>query len=138
MRGFMVFGEDAPGFYLDWSQQEVIIGAALSRDLALIDAYRSGDIYHAFARTIGLTNDPDPNHWKRNDPDKIPDRMKILYLAIMYGMGINSIATSLQRHPIIAMELIELHRRCYPRFWQWREEQASTAMLDRTIYSEQG
>jgi DNA polymerase I len=105
MRGFVVFSEETPGYYFDWSQQEVIIGASLSGDLALIDAYRSGDVYHAFARDIGLTADPDPVHWKKNDPEKIRDRMKTLYLAIMYGMGIPSIATSLQRHPLIASEL---------------------------------
>jgi hypothetical protein len=55
------------GVYLDWRTQEVGIAAALSGDQALMNAYRSGDVYHAFARVSGLTRDLDPQHWKKHD-----------------------------------------------------------------------
>ena len=31
--------------------------------------YRSGDVYHALARLCGQTDDPDPKHWKRHNPE---------------------------------------------------------------------
>ena len=138
MRGFMVFPDDVVAVYLDWSQQEVALGAALSGDEDLMQAYLSGDVYHAFARDIGLTDDPDPKHWKKHDPNKIRDRMKSLYLAITYGMGVPSLAQSLQRHPLIASALIEKHKRRYPKFWQWRTERALSAMLNRVTMTEFG
>ena len=40
--------------YIDWSQQEFGIGAVLSRDSAMIQAYETGDPYLAFAKQAGL------------------------------------------------------------------------------------
>jgi DNA polymerase I len=39
--------------YIDWAQQEFGIAAALSRDPLMMDAYRSGDPYLAFAKQAG-------------------------------------------------------------------------------------
>jgi DNA polymerase I len=121
VRSFMVFPPGTIGFYLDWRTQEVGIAAAFSGDQALIDDYSSGDVYHALARLCGLTDDPDPFHWKKvNRPQR--DRMKPLQLGINYGMGVPSLARGLNRHPLIASEIIERHKRRYPRFWQWRAD----------------
>ena len=57
--------------------------------------------------------------------------MKPLQLGINYGMGVPSLARGLDRHPLIASEVIERHKRRYPRFWQWRADMAQAAMLDR-------
>jgi DNA polymerase I len=59
--------------------------------------------------------------------------MKSLQLGVNYGMGVPSLAKGLNRHPLIASNLIEQHRRMYPRFWQWRDEQVQIAMLERRI-----
>jgi DNA polymerase I len=134
MRSFMVFAPDAIGFYLDWRTQEVALAVALSGDHALMKDYAAGDIYHALARMCGLTNEPDPIRWKElNRPQR--DRMKPLQLGINYGMGVPSLARGLDRHPLIASELIERHKRRYPRFWQWREEIVRAAMLERRMES---
>ena len=61
------------------------------------------------------------------------DRMKPLQLGINYGMGVPSLAKGLDRHPLIASTIIERHKRTYPRFWQWREEQVQRAMLERQM-----
>jgi len=134
MRGFMVFPRAAIGAYLDWRTQEVGVAAALSDDRALIDDYAGGDIYHALARLCDLTNDPDPVHWKKTNP-AMRNRMKPLQLGINYGMGVPSLARGLDRHPLIASEIIERHKRRYPRFWQWRADMVGTAMLERRIES---
>jgi DNA polymerase-1 len=100
----------------------------------LIEDYAGGDIYHALARLCGLTNDPDPVHWKKTNP-AMRNRMKPLQLGINYGMGVPSLARGLDRHPLIASEIIERHKRRYPRFWQWRADMVQTAMLERKIES---
>ena len=134
MRGFMVFPRDAIGVYLDWRTQEIGVAAALSGDTALIDAYRAGDIYHALALVLGFTDDPDPVNWKRTNP-AMRNRMKVLQLAISYGMGVPSLARGLDRHALIASEIIERHKRSYPRFWQWRADMVQSAMLARRMES---
>src|SRR5262249_468746 len=134
VRGFMVFPHDTIGVYLDWRTQEIAIAAALSDDTALKDAYLNGDIYYALARVCGLTEDPDPKHWKAHNPE-MRSRMKALQLGINYAMGVTSLARGLDRHPLIASAIIEKHQRAYPRFWQWRADMVHTAMLDRRIES---
>jgi hypothetical protein len=134
MRSFMVFPENTIGVYLDWRTQEVGVAAALSGDQALIDAYRLGDVYHALALVCGFTDDPDPVHWKKNNPE-MRNRMKRLQLAINYGMGVPSLAKGLDRHPLIASSIIEMHRRAYPRYWEWREDMVNSAMIQREMRS---
>src|ERR1700730_14636231 len=121
VRSFMVFPPDSIGAYLDWRTQEVGVAAARADDPALKLAYQSGDIYYILAREVGLTDDPDRIHWKKNNPD-MRDRMKKLQLAISYGMGVPSLARGLDRHPLIASGILERHKRTYPRFWKWRDD----------------
>ena len=132
MRSLMVFPPDKIGLYLDWRTQEVGIAAALSEDQVLMADYGGGDVYYALARSSGLTADPDPKHWKKNNED-MRQRMKSLQLGINYGMGVSSLAKGLDRHPLIASTLIENHRRVHPRFWEWRDQQVQNAMLERKI-----
>jgi DNA polymerase-1 len=130
VRSFMVFPPDKIGAYLDWRTQEVGIAAVRSHDLALMDAYRSGDVYHALARSCGFTADPDPKRWKDNNR-AMRQRMKTLQLGINYGMGVPSLARGLDRHPLIASGIIERHRQIHSRFWPWRDERVMAALLDR-------
>ena len=132
MRSFMVFPPDTIGVYLDWRTQEVGVAAALSGDQALIDDYVGGDVYYALAKLCGLTDDPDIQRWKKNNPD-MRQRMKPLQLAINYGMSVPSLARGLGRHPLIASAIIERHQQTYPRFWQWRADLVQRAMLDRYV-----
>jgi DNA polymerase-1 len=131
LRSFMRFPPNKIGLYLDWKGQEIGIAAALSGDQALMDAYR-GDVYHALALICGLTDDRDPTRWKKQNPEA-RNRMKALQLGINYGMGVPSLARGLDRHPLIASAFIERHKRAYPCFWQWRNDQIEMAMLDRRI-----
>ncbi len=137
VRGFIRFSPDTVGAYLDWRTQEVGIAAVRSGDETLMADYRGGDVYHALARLCGLTDDPNPQSWKANNPDQ-RQRMKPLQLAINYGMGVPSLAKGLNRHPLIASGIIELHRRTYSRYWQWRDDVVMQAMLDRRIESSHG
>jgi DNA polymerase family A len=127
MRSFMVFPPDTIGAYLDWRTQEVGIAAAQSGDPALIDAYRGGDVYHSLALACGFTTDRDAKHWKKYN-DETRQRMKRLQLGINYGMGVPSLAKGLDRHPLIASGVIEMHKRAYPRYWEWREDTARNVL----------
>jgi hypothetical protein len=137
VRSFMVFPKDTIGVYLDWRTQEVGVAAALSGDHALMHDYANGDVYHALAKLCGLTKDPDPIRWKKENP-AIRQRMKPLQLAVNYGMGVPSLAKGLDRHPLIASTIIERHRQTYPQFWQWRDDQVQAAMLTRRMETQFG
>jgi hypothetical protein len=133
MRSFITFAPDRVGLYLDYRTQEVGIAGALSGDERLKVAY-GGDFYHSFALDSGMTRDRDWKRWKAENP-AMRQRLKSLVLAVNYGMSVPSLALGLDRHPLIASGLIERHRQLYPRFWQWREEQADNAMFARRIES---
>jgi hypothetical protein len=137
VRSFIKFPAHKYGVYLDWRTQEVGILAAHSGDVPLMNAYRSGDVYHGFARSFGMTTEPNRKIWKANNPE-MRDRMKRLTLAINYGMGVLSLAKGLDRHPIIASGILRIHRENYPRSWQYREERVEAAFLDRHIKSKFG
>ena len=137
MRSFMLFPEDVTGVYLDWRTQEVAVAAAYCGDRQLIDDYSGGDVYHALAIMCGLTDDPDPVRWKEREPAQRA-RMKPLQLGINYGMVVPSLARGLDRHPLIASCIIERHRYRCPRFWEWREDQAWSAMVNRRAVSKYG
>ena len=49
-------------------------------------------------------------------------RMKPLQLAITYGMGVPSLASGLNRHPLSPARSLSDTNVDYPRFWQWRAE----------------
>jgi len=137
MRSLITFPTaGAVGAYFDFRTQEIGVAAALSGDEQLRRDYESGDTYHALALMCGLTDDPDPGHWKKQDENKkLRQRMKALQLGINYGMGVASLARGLDRHPLIASEVIERHRRRYRPFWEWRANIVQQAMLDRRIES---
>jgi DNA polymerase I-like protein with 3'-5' exonuclease and polymerase domains len=137
MRSFMLAPADNNLGYFDWRTQEIGVVAASSEDQNLIRAYLGGDVYHAFARSAGLTYDTDLAHWKKHSRAQ-RDKMKSLQLGINYGMSVPSLAKGLDRHPVIASGLIEQHKRLHPQFWEWRDNQVSNAMLARRIETEFG
>src|SRR5262249_55494751 len=134
VRSFMLFPHGTTGTYLDFRTQEVGVAAALSGDAALMHDYATGDIYHALALRCGLTDDPDPKHWKANNVEQ-RQRVKALQLGINYGMGTTSLARGLDRHPLVASDILERHKRMYAPYWWWREEVVHKARLERRIES---
>ncbi len=124
-----------PGFglaYVDWSQQEFAIAAALSGDENMREAYRSGDPYLSFgkqARTIPLDATKESHKEERN-------LCKACVLGVQYGMGSRTLAASLGRGAngvgvsrLQAHQLLSLHRTTYKRFWEWVEGRRDAAML---------
>src|SRR5208283_6051431 len=74
--------------YVDWSQQEFGIAAALSGDRAMMDAYRSGDPYLAFGKQAGRI----PADGTKQTHAAERDLFKTCVLGVQYGMGAASLA----------------------------------------------
>lgn len=111
--------------YVDWSQQEFGIAAALSGDPAMMDAYTSGDPYLAFAQQAGAVP---ADATKKTHPAE-REQFKVTSLAVQYGMGAQSLAQSLGVSEARGRELLQLHRQAYPTFWHWSEAAVNHAML---------
>ena len=117
-----------PGYglaYIDWSQQEFAIAAALSEDPAMIEAYQSGDPYLALAKQTGGAP---PDATKASHP-RIREQFKLCVLGVQYGMGPESLAAQLGQSPCHARALLALHRAAYPRYWRWAQAAADSAVL---------
>jgi hypothetical protein len=111
--------------YVDWSQQEFGIAAALSGDRTMMEAYASGDPYLTFAKQARAVP---ANATKKSHPQE-RERFKVCALAVQYGMGAQSLARSLGQPEAMARELLRLHRETYPVFWRWSEAAVNHAML---------
>jgi hypothetical protein len=111
--------------YVDWSQQEFGIGAVLSRDSNMIQAYESGDPYLSFGQQAGLIP---PSGTKRTHKAE-RDQCKSCVLGVQYGMEAASLARRIRRPPAYARQLLQLHRETYPRFWAWSDGAETHAML---------
>jgi len=117
--------------YVDWSQQEFGIAAALSSDPAMLEAYQSGDPYLAFAKQAGAV----PSDATKATYGLIREQYKACVLAVQYGMGEDSLATRIGKSPVEARELLKMHRRTYPKFWQWSDTAVDHAKLFGRLYT---
>ena len=115
--------------YVDWSQQEFGIAAALSGDVAMIDAYLTGDPYLAFGKQAGRI--PPDGTSETHEVER--ERFKRCTLAVQYGMGPDSLAKQIKQQPAWARELLELHRRTYPKYWVWSDQAEVDGMLGGSL-----
>ena len=90
-----------PGYgiaYIDWTQQEIGIAAALSGDAALQDAYRSGDCYLTFAKQAGAV----PQGATKKTHSSARELFKQCMLAVQYGMEAEALALRIAQPPVVA------------------------------------
>jgi DNA polymerase I len=123
-----------PGFglaYVDWSQQEFGIAAALSGDRAMLEAYTSGDAYLAFAKQAAAV----PSDATTVSHSLVRDQYKACSLAVQYGMGAESLAAQIDKPLYVASELLAVHRRTYPDFWRWSDAAVDYAFLHGRLYT---
>lgn len=131
MRGLI---QPPPGFglaYVDWSQQEFGIAAALSDDDKMKAAYASGDPYLAFAKQAGAV----PENATKKTHATERDQFKACVLAVQYGMGAESLALRINQPTARARELLDLHKRTYKRFWQWSDGVVNEAVLGKKLWT---
>ena len=101
-----------PFVYIDWSSQEIGIGAALSEDENMKADYASGDFYLGFAHRVGIT----PASLRVPTIEKMRDLIKVMCLGIGYGTGAEALAYRVGKPTAHARELLDLHRRTIPCF----------------------
>lgn len=117
--------------YVDWSQQEFGIAAALSGDPLMLDAYCSGDPYLAFAKQAGAV----PMDATKSSHGAVRDLFKACALAVQYGMGESSLAGRIGRPAIEARGLLARHRETYRKFWAWSDGAVDHAMLTGRLWT---
>jgi hypothetical protein len=120
--------------YIDWSQQEFGIAAALSGDEAMAAAYHSGDPYLTFgkqARAIPADATKATHKAQR-------ELFKQCVLAVQYGMEAESLALRIGQPAIVARDLLAAHRETYQRFWRWSDAAVDQAMLTGSLHTVYG
>jgi DNA polymerase I-like protein with 3'-5' exonuclease and polymerase domains len=123
-----------PGYavaYVDWSQQEFGVAAALSGDLAMQAAYRSGDPYLAFAKQAHAV----PADATKATHGAQRELFKQCVLAVQYGMEAESLALRIGQPRIVARDLLRAHRETYCVFWRWSDAALDTAMLTGSLHT---
>jgi hypothetical protein len=117
--------------YIDWSQQEFGIAAALSGDATMQAAYLSGDPYLAFAKQAGAV--PDDATKETHGPTR--ELFKQCVLAVQYGMEAESLAARIGQPPVVARDLLRAHHDTYRKFWCWSDAAVDHAMLTNSLHT---
>ncbi len=120
--------------YIDYCQQEFGIAAALSGDQAMMEAYRSGDPYLAFARQAGAV----PADVTKATHKAQRELFKQCVLAVQYGMGAESLAIKIGQPVVTARWLLDLHRSTYRKFWQWSDAALDEFSLQGRLWTTLG
>src|SRR5262245_8244036 len=126
----------APGWavaYVDWSQQELGIAAALSGDPRMQEAYVSGDFYLTFAKMAGAV----PADATKQSHAAEREQFKTVALGVLYGLSADGLARKLNVPPCRGRELLRMHQETFRRFWQWSDRVEMQGMLTgelRTVF----
>lgn len=123
-----------PGYglaYIDWSQQEFGIAAALSGDAVMMQAYLSGDPYLAFAKQARAV----PEAATKATHKAEREQFKQCVLAVQYGMGEESLAAKISQPVARARQLLSLHKQTYKTFWKWSDSAVDEALLNGRLWS---
>jgi len=115
--------------YIDWSQQEFGIAAALSKDLAMQDAYNSGDPYLSFAKQAEAA----PLDATKESHPEVRELYKTCVLAVQYQMTARGLGYKLGKPLYEAQRLLEQHRRLYKYYWEWADRVSDHAFLNKEI-----
>jgi DNA polymerase I-like protein with 3'-5' exonuclease and polymerase domains len=97
----------------------------------MMQAYRSGDPYLAFAIQAGAV----PADATKVTHEAEREQFKACVLAVQYGMGEASLALRINQPVARARQLLALHRRTYRRFWQWSDNAVDEAVLGGRLWA---
>jgi DNA polymerase-1 len=110
---------------IDWVGQEFGIGAALSNDERMWDAYNATDIYIGFGQQCGkLPPDATKTSHKRER-----NLFKQCVLGVQFGMQARTLAHRIEQPQVVARELLWLHHDTFRKFWRFSDAAVDTAML---------
>ena len=113
--------------YIDWSQQEIGIAAALSGDQTLAGCLFVRRLLSRFRQTGRRCSGR-----RSIEGDALGgcrELFKQCMLAVGYGMEWQSLALRIAQPGIVARDLLRAHRQTYRRFWEWSDAAVDQAML---------
>jgi DNA polymerase I len=122
----------APGMavaYVDYSSMEFLLAASLSDGHCgptnnMLDMYRSGDPYLAFAKSVGAV----PQWATKESHEEVRDKYKVMLLSTQYGLTAPSLAVRLGISVFEAHEMLSQHRSQFSQYWQWSDDYIHHAM----------
>ena len=120
--------------YLDYRQQEFAIAAALSGDENMIEAYRSGDPYLAFACMAGAV----PPEATRETHPRERKLYKLCALALLYEMGPAALASHLGISTAHARKLSQDYRKAFAGFERFKDDYALAVNVARVATTRTG
>jgi len=115
--------------YVDWSQQEFGIAAALSGDINMQSAYQSGDPYLTFAKQAHAV--PADATKATHGPQR--ELFKQCVLGVQYGMTAGALALRIGQPAIVARNLLQAYGETYRKFRVWSDAAVDTAMLTGSL-----
>lgn len=119
--------------YIDWSQQELAIAAALSGDRRMQEAYQSGDFYLTFAKMAGAV----PPAATKDTHAAEREQFKTVALGVLYGLSAEGLALKLNVPPVRGRDLLRMHKETFRQFWRWSDGVQDEAILAgrlRTVF----
>jgi DNA polymerase I-like protein with 3'-5' exonuclease and polymerase domains len=119
---------------LDWRAQEIGVAAAESGDQNMMNDYLSGDPYIAMGIRIGLL----PPGSTRETGGHKRDMLKVVFLAVNYGMEAVSLAARLGLLPVQAQHILRQLHAHYRRFFEWSEGRLNQALALGMMFTEFG
>jgi hypothetical protein len=117
--------------YIDWSQQELGIAAALSGDERMQQAYTSGDFYLEFGKLAGAV----PSDGTKRSHAREREQFKAVCLGVLFGLGPFGLARKLDLAPCWGRELLQLHQRTFRKFWAWSDALEAQGMLGNRLHT---
>ena len=115
--------------YVDFSQEEMGIAAALSNDPILKKAYCTGDIYLATAKMMCVVPE---SATKKTHPNE-RELFKTVSLAINYGMKEQGVALKANISVAQANIMLKFLHQKYRRFFEWSTSYTDTGILRKQM-----
>ena len=129
--------------YFDYKSQEFGIAAHLSGDKAMIEDYRSGEVYIPLGIRAGLLP---VNATKASHGEFREKVLKPVLLGLQYGRQPKGIALAIgggnpatyRRDLHVAEQIYQKHKEAHAEFWQWMDAGAQQAFLSGHIETSMG
>jgi hypothetical protein len=131
LRGLVQPRPDRDLLYIDFSQEEFLIGGALAGDNAVLELYEAEDPYISYGAQAGILP---PGATKQTHPVE-RELAKTMVLAVQFGMTAHGLARRLGISLQEATELLKAHRRIFHRYWAWSDESVLQARWTGAIES---
>jgi DNA polymerase I-like protein with 3'-5' exonuclease and polymerase domains len=100
---------------VDFTAEEIMIAAHLSRDANMLHGYTSGDPHMAFAILAGAA----PPGATKKTHGTVRQRYKAVNLGVNYGQSAFGLAEATGLHFQEAERLLRQHQRTYAAYWAW-------------------